>query len=205
MIILIFASRRRNSFPPRSSVITISFICKELISSVRETFPQFFLRFERNSWYFFSFFFPLSPSLYYYFSVVQLCPILCDPMDCSSPGFPVPHHLPKFAQVHVHGVSDAIQPSHPLTPSSSALNLSQHQGLFQWVSCTRQMTKILELQLKQQSFKGWFPLRLTHLISLLSKGLWRVFSSTTVQRHFSVILPIYLSISPQRYSLVPSQ
>ena len=64
--------------------------------------------------------------------VAQLCPALCNPMDCSTAGLPVPHHLPEFAQVHVHCINDAIQPSHPLMPSSpSALNLSQHQGLFQ--------------------------------------------------------------------------
>ena len=67
-------------------------------------------------------------------SVTQLCLTLCDPMDCSTPGLPVPHHLPKFAQVHVHCIGDAIQPSHPLMSSSYALNLSQHQSLFQWVS-----------------------------------------------------------------------
>ena len=61
-------------------------------------------------------------------------PTLFDPMDCSTPGFPVPHHLPKFGQVHVHWISDAIQPSHPLLPSSSVFYLSQHQGLFQRVS-----------------------------------------------------------------------
>ena len=59
---------------------------------------------------------------------VQLCPILCDPMDCSTPGHPAPHHVPEFAQVLVHCIGDAVKPSHPLTPSSSALNLSQHQG-----------------------------------------------------------------------------
>ena len=65
-------------------------------------------------------------------SVAQPCPALCDTMDCSTPGVPVPHHLPEFAQVHVHCIGDAIQPSHPLAPSSpSALNLSQHQGFFQ--------------------------------------------------------------------------
>jgi len=73
---------------------------------------------------------------------------LCDHVDCSTPGLPVPHHFLEFAQVHVHYISDAIQPSHPLMPSSpSALNLSQHQGLFQWVICSHQMTKILERQL----------------------------------------------------------
>ena len=64
-------------------------------------------------------------------SVAQSRLTLCDPMDCSTPDLPVPHHLLKFAQVHVHCIGDAIQPPHPLTPSSpSALNLSQHQGLF---------------------------------------------------------------------------
>ena len=66
-------------------------------------------------------------------SVTQLCLTLWDPMDCSTPDFPVPYHLPEFAQVHVHWISDAIQLSHPLSPSSPpALTLSQHQGLFQW-------------------------------------------------------------------------
>ena len=59
-------------------------------------------------------------------SVAQSCPTLCDPMDCSTPGLPGPHHLPEFAQIHVHCIGDAIQPSHPLTPSPSALNLFRH-------------------------------------------------------------------------------
>ena len=63
-------------------------------------------------------------------SVTQLCPTLCNPMECSAPGLPVHHQLPEFTQTHVHRVSDAIQPSHPLsTPSPPAFNLSQHQGL----------------------------------------------------------------------------
>ena len=71
----------------------------------------------------------------YYFSVTQSCPTLCDPMHCSTPGFPVLHHLLEFPQTHVHWVGDAIQPSHPMSsPSHLALNLSQHQNLFQWVS-----------------------------------------------------------------------
>ena len=86
--------------------------------------------------------------------VAQSCLTLCNPMDCSTPGLPVPHHLPEFAQAHAHCISDAVQPSHPLTPSSpSALSLSQHQGLFHWVICLHQMTKILELQLQHQSFQ----------------------------------------------------
>ena len=88
-------------------------------------------------------------------SVTQSCPTLCHPMDCSTPD--LSHHLPKFAQVHVHCISDAILPSHPLTPSSpSALSLSQHQGIFQWVRCSHQMTKLLELQLQHQSFQWIF-------------------------------------------------
>ena len=63
-------------------------------------------------------------------SVAQLCPTLCDPMDCSTAGFPVHYQLLEFAQTHVHRVGDAIQPSHPLSSPSPALNLSQHQGLF---------------------------------------------------------------------------
>ena len=68
-------------------------------------------------------------------SVTQLSPTLCNPMDCSTPGLPVHHQLPEFTQTHVHWVGDAIQPSHPLSsPSPPAFNLSQHQGLFKWVS-----------------------------------------------------------------------
>ena len=65
-------------------------------------------------------------------SVAQLCPTLCNPMNCSTPGLPVHHQLPEFTQTHVHRVGDAIQPSHPLSsPSPPALNPSQHQSLFQ--------------------------------------------------------------------------
>ena len=70
----------------------------------------------------------------YFSSVTQLCSTLCDPMDCSMPGFPVHHQLPELAQTHVHRVNDAIQPFHPLlSPSPPAFNLSQHQGLFKWL------------------------------------------------------------------------
>ena len=84
--------------------------------------------------------------------VTQSSPTLCDPVDCSMPGLPVHHQLLDFAQTHVHWVGDAIQPSHPLSsPSPPALNLSQHQGLFQWISSLHQVAKVLEFQL--QSFK----------------------------------------------------
>ena len=96
--------------------------------------------------------------LFYHFSSVpQLCPTLCDPMDCSTPGFPVHHQLPELTQTHVHQVDDAIQPSHPLSsPSLSAFNLSQHQGLFKWISSSHQVAKVLEFQLQHQSFQWIF-------------------------------------------------
>ena len=90
-------------------------------------------------------------------SVTQSCPTLCNPMDCSTPGFPVYHQLPELAQTHVHWVSDAVQPFHPLSsPFPPALNLSQHQGLFQSVSSSHQVAKVLELQLQHQSFQWIF-------------------------------------------------
>ena len=90
-------------------------------------------------------------------SVAQLCQTLCDPMDCSTPVFPVHHQLPEFTQTHVHHVSDAIQPSHPLSsPSPPTFNLSQHQCLFQWIISSHQVAKVLELQLQHQSFQWIF-------------------------------------------------
>ena len=90
-------------------------------------------------------------------SVTQSCPTLWDPMDYSMPGCAVHHQLPVLAQTHVHQVSDAIQPSHlQLFPSPLALNLSQYQGLFQWVSSLYQMATVLELQLQHQSFQWIF-------------------------------------------------
>ena len=89
--------------------------------------------------------------------VAQSCPTLCDNMDCSTPGFPVLHHLLEFAQTHVHRVSDAIQPSHPLSsPSPLAFNLSQHQGLYQWVLSLHQVAKVLEFQPQYQSLQWIF-------------------------------------------------
>ena len=78
-------------------------------------------------------------------SVPQSCPTLCSPMDCSMPGFPVLHQLSEPAQIHVHWVSDVVQPCHPLSAPSAAFTLSQHQGLFQWVSSSHQVAKVLEL------------------------------------------------------------
>ena len=90
-------------------------------------------------------------------SVTQSCLTLGDPMDCSMPGLPVHHQLLEFTQTHVQWVSDAIQPSDPLSsPSPPAFNLSQHQGLFNWVSSLHQIAKVLEFQLQHQSFQWIF-------------------------------------------------
>ena len=81
-------------------------------------------------------------------SVAQSYLTLCDPMNRSTPGLPVHHQLPEFTQTHIHRVSDAIQPSHPLSsPSPLAPNPSQHQSLFQWVNSSHEVAKVLEFQL----------------------------------------------------------
>ena len=123
-----------------------------------------------------------------FYSVQSLSRVwLCDPMDCSTPGLPVHLQLPELAQTHVHRVGDAIQPSHPLSfPSPPAFILSHHQGLFQWVSSSHQVAKVLEFQLQQvlpMNIQDWFPLGWTGWMSLQSKGLSRVFSNITVEKH----------------------
>ena len=90
-------------------------------------------------------------------SVAQSCPTLCNPMKHSTPGLPARHQIPEFTQTHVHWVGDAIQPSHTLSsPSPPAFNLSQHQGIFKWVSSSLQVAKVLEFQLQHQTFQ-WTP------------------------------------------------
>ena len=90
-------------------------------------------------------------------SITQLWSTLCNPKDCSTQGLPVHHQLPELAQTHVHWVSDAIQPSHSLwSPFPSGFNFAQHQGVFQWVSSSHQVAKVLELQLQHQSFQRIF-------------------------------------------------
>ena len=120
-------------------------------------------------------------------SVAKLCPALCDPMDCSMPGFPVLYNLPEMAQTHVCWTSDAIQPPHPLwSPSPPAFILSQHLRFLYWVGFSIMWPSIGASALASVlpvNILGWFPLGLTGLISLLSKGLSRVFSSTTIQKH----------------------
>ena len=96
-------------------------------------------------------------SCFQFSSVTQSCPTLCDPMNHSTPGFPVHHKLSEFTQTHAHRVGDAIQPSHPLlSPSPPAPNPSQQQDLFQRVNSLHEVAKLLELQLQHQSFQ-WTP------------------------------------------------
>ena len=116
-------------------------------------------------------------------SVTQLCPTL-QPHGLQ-PGFPVHHQLPQLAQTHGHQISDAIQPSHPLSsPSPPAFNLSQQQGLFHWVSSSHQVAKVLECSASASvlpmNIQDWFPWGWTGWISLKSKGLLRVLANTTV-------------------------
>ena len=117
----------------------------------------------------------------------KLCLTFCNPVNCSTPGFSVLHYILGFAQTHVHLVSDAIQPSHLLLPSSPpALSLSQHQGLFQWVSSWHQVAKELELQFQHQSLQWIF--RIDFLWNWLvgsprSPRDSQEFSSTTVWKH----------------------
>ena len=119
--------------------------------------------------------------------VAQSCLTVCNTMNRSMPGLPVHHQLPEFTQTHVHQVGDAIQPSHSLlSPSPPAPNPSQHQDLFQWVNSSHEVAQVLEFQPQHQSFQwiqDWSPLGWTGWISLQSKGLSRVFSNTTVQKH----------------------
>ena len=126
--------------------------------------------------------------------VAKLCLTLCDPMDCSTPGFLVLHHLLKFAQTHVHWVCVAFQPSHLLSPlSPPALNFAHHQGLFQWVgSATGGQTTGASASVLPMNIQGWFPLGMTGLISMQCKGLSRVFSSTTIWKHQSFSSQPYL-------------
>ena len=125
-------------------------------------------------------------------SVPQLCLILCNPMDCSTPGFPVHHQLPELAQTHVHWIGDAIQPSHPhlkrrVVPFSSCLQSFLASGSFPvnqfFASGGQSIGASASTSVLPMNIQDWFPLGMTGLISLQSKGLSRVFSNTTVQKH----------------------
>ena len=117
----------------------------------------------------------------------QLCLTLCDPMDCSTPDFPVLHYLLEFAQTHVHWVGDAIQTSHPLlSPSLPALHLPASGAFLMsrlFASHNQSTGALASASVLPVSIQGWFSLGLTGLISWLSKGLSRVFSITTVWKH----------------------
>ena len=129
----------------------------------------------------------LSTNMLQFSSVAQLCPTLCNPMDYSTPGFPVHHQLPEFTQTRVHRVSDAIQPSHPLSsPSPPAPNPSPSKSfpmsqLFTWGGQSTGVSAWASFLPKKS--QGWSPSEWTGWISLQSKGPSRVFSNTTVQKH----------------------
>ena len=125
----------------------------------------------------------LCPSGCFYCSVPQSCLTLCNPMDCSKSGFPVLHHLPEFAHTHVHWVGDAIQLSHPMpSPSPAVFNLSESFLMSQlFASCSQSIS--VSASVLPMSIQDWSPSGWTGWISLQSKGLSRVFSNTTIQRH----------------------
>ena len=134
-----------------------------------------------------------------HFKFSQLCPTL-QSMDCSTPCFPVHHQLLELAQTHVHWVYDAIQPSHPLSfPSPPSFNLSQHPlpvSQF-FASGGQSIGASTSASVLPMNIQDWFPLGWTGWISLQSKGLSRVFSNTTVQKHqfFGTQLSLFILAS----------
>ena len=112
-------------------------------------------------------------------SITQSCPTLCNPRDCSMPGFPVYHQFLELAQTHVHWVGGAIQPSHPLSsPSPPAFNLSQHQGLFKWQFFTSGGQSIgvsASASILPMNIQGWFPSGLTGFDFLAVQGTLKSF------------------------------
>ena len=130
-------------------------------------------------------------------SVAQSCPTLCNPKDCSMLGLPVHHQLPEFTQNHVHWVSDAIQPSHPVTTFSSCPQSFPPSGSFPvsqlFASGGQSIGASASPSVLPVNIQGWFPLGLTGWISLQCKGLSRVFSNTTIQKHqlFSTQLSLW--------------
>ena len=152
------------------------------MGSILEYIP---CRLEKNAYS--AFFWMCCPCCY---SVAKACLTLCDPMDCRMPGLPVPHHLPECAQVHIHWIRDALQPSHHLSPSSpSAFNFSQHQVFSNELALHIRWPKYwgfscsISHSSESISIQGWFCLGLTGLISLMSKEISRIFSSTTIRQH----------------------
>ena len=137
--------------------------------------------------------------IYQVSSVSQSCLTLCIPMNLSTSGLPVHHQLLESTQTHVHWVGDPIQPSLPLSSSSPrAINLSQHQGLFRWVSSSHQVAKILvsaSTSVLTMNTQDWSPSEWPGWISLQSNRLSRVFSNTTVQKHRFFGSQLFLSSS----------
>ena len=136
--------------------------------------------------------FPLT-SLHPVSSVVQSCLDLWEPMDCSLPGFPVHHQLLELAQSHFDWVDDAMQPSHPLSsPSLPALNLSQHQVLYQWVNSSHQVAKVLEFQLQHSpsnEYSGLISFRIDCLDLLAVQGALK-----SLQHHSSKASVLFWSV-----------
>ena len=145
------------------------------ISFSSATFPEFLI----SRW--------TSKTSVQFRSVAQSCPTLCDPMNRSVPALPVHHKHLEFTQTHIHRVSDAIQPSHPLSsPSPPAPSPSQHQSfpmspLFAWDGQSIEVSALASVL--PVNTQDWSPLEWIGWISLQSKGLSRVFSNTTVQKH----------------------
>ena len=147
------------SLKPICSSLSLNFLCSPSCLS----WPLLYFKHSSAFFFFFcrwNFAFLLAGELYpqSVSSVTQSCMTLCSPMDCSTPGLPVHHQPPELTQTHVHWVGNAIQPSHPLLSPSPACNLSQLQGLFKWVDSSHQVAKVLEFQLKHQSFNEYSEL-----------------------------------------------
>ena len=146
-------------------------LCHSVISPVKQTPQRYFEDFE--------------DVIDQFGSVPQSCPTLCDPMDCGTPGFPIYHQLPEFAQTHVHWVSDAISSSVvPFSPCPQSFPASGSFPMCQlFSSCGQSIGASASESVLPMNIRDWSPLGWTGWISLLSKGLPRVFSNTTVQKH----------------------
>ena len=142
--------------------------------------------------------------------VTESCPPLCDPMDCSTPGFPVLHCILEFVQTHVHWVSDAIQPSHPLLPSSP-FGLLQSWPALETFPMNRLFTSGgqsigASASVLPMNIQGWFPLGWTGWTSLQSKGFSGVFSRrTTIQKHQFFTAQPSLWSSPYIHTCLPEK
>ena len=167
---------------PGSTLTSMEPLCSKSLKSVHWCSPYLYLHPSTFYW----------PQLSTYPFVVFIVQLLsrvwlCEPMNCSTPGFPLLHYFLEFAQTHIHWVGDATQPSHPLSPPSPpAFSLSQHQSLFQWVSFISGGQRIgasASASAFPVSIQGWFPSGLTGLISSQSKGLSRSFASITNREH----------------------